>query len=480
MTQEVELKLELPPEAVDFFLGSAILPQHSERAQMRSVYFDTPDRQLQAEGLSLRIRRSGKERIQTVKAQDGAGSGLFARAEWEMKVSRDAPVLDARTPVAALLGEAVAAIEPAFEVDVERRTWTVDEKGARVEMVLDQGRVQAGERQAPICEIELERKSGELAALFGLARRIDTELPVRLGVLAKSERGYQLLGAAPAAFKAEPVRMAPHISTEAAFQAVALACMRHYRLNEALLLDHYDPQALHQARVAVRRLRSALTIFKPILPQDDRERFRVELHWLAGMLGQARDLDVLAEKTAEGALREQIEISQVKVRAQVIDALQTHRVRGLMLDLLEWLTMGAGQVDGAARELRKEEAQAFAARRLAHFRRRVVRGGRAMKKLDDEARHAVRKEAKKLRYASEFFAGLFTRKQERRRQGRFIKRLSRLQDELGALNDLVSEPDILARYGLVGDGPRPKAKKRLIAAAADAHGALADARRFWR
>lgn len=482
VTQEVELKLELAHEAVDSFLQSAILPAESEQADLRSIYFDTPDRQLHAEGLSLRIRQSGTERVQTVKADEGdGGGGLFARAEWEMKVSDDVPVIDTRTPVAALLGEEMHTIEPAFAVEVGRRSWLLSEGSDRIEMALDQGMVRAGERQAPICEIELERKAGEAAALFRIARDIDAQVPVRLGVIAKSERGYQLLEAVRHAFKAEPVRLTPGMRTDAAFQTIARACLRHYRLNEALLLEQYDPLALHQARVAVRRLRSAFTIFKPILAEADRTRFQEELRWLAGMLGEARDLDVLAEQTSAGDLRDSIEAVQPEVHARVIEALHSHRVRGLLLDLLEWLTLGAGQVDGETQELRKEEAQRFAARRLAHLRRKVVKDGRGMKRLNDAARHEVRKDAKKLRYASEFFAGLFPQKSQHRRHARFIAALEGLQDDLGALNDLVSMPRILAQYGLIDRAEgSAKRRNRLIAAAADAHGELADAQRFWR
>ena len=485
LEQEIELKLDLSGDAAAVFTQSEFLPAKSNRAQLHAIYFDTPNRQLHAEGLSLRIRRSGAKRIQTVKADDGqGGAGLFARAEWEMKVTDDVPVIDTRTPVAAILGDDVAAIAPAFEVAVERQTWLVSEGRDRIELVLDQGLIHAGERQAPICEIELERKAGEAAALFQLARHIEAAVPVRLGVTAKAERGYQLLEAARAAFKAEPVRLRRGMRADEAFQAVARACMRHYRLNEALLLDHYDPQALHQARVAIRRLRSALTIFKPLLAEPDVVRFQGELRWLAGVLGEARNLDVLIEKTDEGALRDGIEAAQSKVHADVIEALQIHRVRGLLLDMAEWLTLGAGQVDADGQAVRQEDAERFAARRLRKFYRRVAKGGRRMAKLDDEARHEIRKDAKKLRYASEFFAGLFVDKRRRRRHATFIDALADLQDDLGALNDLVSTPGILARHALadesgalIGDGKR---KKALVRAAAAAHGELVDAKRFWR
>lgn len=482
MKQEVELKLELPQDAVDAFERSTFLSSEGARAELQAVYFDTPDRQLKAQGFTLRIRRSGDERIQTVKADNGGG-GLFARAEWEMPVAQDEPVIDTRTPIAAALGDAVDMIAPAFHVDVERRTWLIAEDQAQTELVLDTGVVRAGERQAPICEIELESKAGEPASLFSLARRIEAVVPVRLGVAAKSERGYRLLAAASACFKAESVALKAGGRADDAFKAVVHSCVRHYRLNEDLLLDHYDPSALHQARVAVRRLRSALTLFKPMLVEADAIRFQDELRWLAKLLGEARDLDVLIERTEAGKFRDSLDAARVAIHAKVIDALESQRSRGLMIDIAEWLTLGAGKVDAEGEQLRGEPAEQFAARRLQHFHRWVVKHGRGMTKLDDERRHEIRKKAKKLRYASEFFAGLFSgTKKERRRYGRYIEALKELQEELGTLNDLVSTPVLLARHGLSGDARAvgsARSKQKLVAAA-EAHKELADAKRFWR
>lgn len=483
MNQEVELKLELPPEAVEAFERLAFLPVASGSAQLQSTYFDTADRQLRAHGFSLRIRRSGDDRIQTVKAGGGeGGAGLFARAEWEMPVMHDVPVIDARTPIAELLREDVSAIAPIFHVDVERRTWRLSDEASRIELALDRGRISAGERQAPICEIELELQAGEPAVLFALARKIAMGAPVRPGVLAKSERGYQLLEAARGAFKAEPVALKPGVRTDEAFQTIARACLRQYRLNEALLIDQYDPRALHQARVAIRRLRSALTIFKAILADEDVTRFQGELRWLAGVMGEARNLDVLTERTAAGPLRDRMEEERAPAQAKVRDALLSGRARAMLFDLVEWLALGAGLDRQVARE---EQVERFAARRLQHFYRRVAKGGRRMEELTDEARHEVRKNAKKLRYASDFFAGLFaTGKKHARRHAKFIGALETLQDDLGALNDLVSMPEIMERHGLADQAEDPgllkKRKKKLIGAVVRAHGELTDTPRFWR
>ncbi|AJR24880.1 MULTISPECIES: CYTH and CHAD domain-containing protein [Sphingobium] len=484
MNREVELKLELAPDAADAFGRLDWFPADSDVATLRSIYFDTAQRDLAGRGISLRIRRANGQRVQTVKADGEGGAGLFARAEWEMPVADDAPVLDARTPIAELLGQGVHGIQPVFHAEVERRRWIVRQDDALIELVLDRGQVSAGDRQAAICEVELELKSGSPGALFLLARRIDAEMPVRPGVLTKAERGYRLRDRLAAFVKAEPVALDPSMRAEEALSRIAGSCLRHYRLNEALLLDHYDPGALHQARVAIRRLRSALSLFRPMLAPADVERFQGELKWLAAMLGEARNLDVLAERVETEELRERWDAVRGEVHGRVQEWLRSARVRMLLIDLVEWLTLGAGLGGGKALAMRDEPAADFAARRLRRLRRRIAKEGRGLAGLSDEARHEVRKDAKKLRYASEFFAGLFEGRKARRRRGKFIAALEQVQSELGALNDLVAAPGLLAHYGLGGEEarlrPKRKRKRKLLGAAARAHEDLLEAPRFWR
>ncbi|MDO7836120.1 CHAD domain-containing protein [Sphingobium sp. HBC34] len=473
MQPEIELKLDILPEWTDALLEWPGLPPDNRVESLHATYFDTPDRLLAARGFSLRIRRSGRRRVQTVKASGKGGAGLFARDEWDMPVRGNVPVLDDRNPIAALLGDAVTAIAPIFTVEVERRIWLVNEGDATIELVLDIGMIHAEGRKDPVCEIELELKAGDPSALFALARRIDSDIPVRPGVLTKSERGYRLRDALPGAFKAEPVMCDPATDIGSAFVQVMAACLRQYRLNEALLLRHYRGEALHQARVAVRRLRSALTLFKPVLGKADRMRFRGELRWLGHLLGEARDLDVLLEQRAPGdPHRVTLEQAQADAHARVLDWLGSARVRMLMIDLVEWLASGpVRRKAGAA-------AAHLAARRLRRYRRRIAKRGRRLDRLTDEARHAVRKDAKTLRYGAAFFGSLFDRKRQRRRRKTFVAALERMQAELGALNDLVSAPRTLARYGLV-DAPSPVERDALLAAAAKAQADFADCKGFW-
>lgn len=478
--QEIELKLELSAAGADALEASGLFGATPRIVEQHAVYFDTPDHDLARAGLSLRIRRSGERRVQTVKA-GAAAAGMFVRSEWEFEVDSDAPALDDRVPVAALVGDKAERIAPLFTVRNERRLWDAD----GIEIALDRGSAIAGRRKAPICEVELEAKGGDAAALFALARRIGAVAPVQLGVLAKSARGYALLEGHGGATKAEPVDIGPAMDAAAAFEAIALACLRHFRLNAPLVGKKRDAAALHQARVALRRLRSALAIFKPMVAGRRAAALDGELRWLAGELGPARDLDVLGARAGKGPLADRIAAARTGAYAKARAALASDRARAALLDVAEWVAIGGWRTHKDNREIREMPARDFAAKALGRLRRKVKKRGRNLAELDDAARHELRKSAKKLRYAADFFAPLYSRKRERRRHAHFLAALEALQDRLGALNDRAAAPDLLRRLGLADD-PQAAAlldttdRHALIEAAAEAQDALADAKRFWR
>lgn len=485
MPEEIELKLELTSEAAAHAEGSALLAGNQTRMEQRSIYFDTPDHRLAEAGLSLRIRRSGRKRTQTIKVDREGAAGLFARSEWERGVRDDRPVLDDATPVRAVLDGRTDAIVPVFQVRVTRQSWDIREGETRIELVLDRGEILAGDRRSPLCEIELELKRGDPAALFAVARRIGALAPVRIGVLSKAERGYRLRGPLVDAFKAEPVALDHGMTAAQAFQHIARAGLRQYRLNEALLLQTRGAEALHQARLGLRRLRSAFSIYRAMLVGDDVARLRDDLRWLAGKLGDARDLDVLAAPPVAGELHRRLEGARDRAYAEVEQALASARVRSLMLDLAAWIADGPWLHEPATRMLREQPAAIFGAKALDRRLRKVTKDGHDLAALEDPARHEVRKDAKKLRYGAEFFRALFETDRHRRRYKKFIAALEQLQEDLGGLNDIASAPLILDRLGL-GDDPDAAAlltvdsRKALLEQAAGAVETLSRAKRFWR
>ena len=483
--EEVEIKLELSAAAFDALAIGDLFAGKPTIIRQHATYFDTPDHGLANAGFSLRIRKSDGKRLQTIKRDAGSAAGLFVRQEWEREVRGDRPVLDEATPIAALVananGNASAGIMPLFSIDTERRLWTID----GVEIALDRARIVAGERETSFYELEIEQKDGDFAQLFALAHHLVTTADVRLSVLSKAQRGYRLLGAAPVAARAAPIMLAAPITAQAAFAVIARACMVQFRLNEALLLATADSVALHQARVALRRLRSALSLNKALLADSRFPGLCADLRWLAARLGKARDLDVLIARAGDNFLREQLCKARAGAYRNAGRALRSVRARTLMIDLAAWIAIGDWRAAPETRAMRDLSARCFAVMVLDRQFRRLRTGGRNLANLDDRARHEVRKTAKKLHYAAGFYASLFDGKRERRRHKRFVAAVQALLDELGALNDLATVPGLLAALDLV-EQPQAamllgaEAKPGLLAAAAVACEALLDRKRFWR
>lgn len=487
MGDEIELKLDPAPDAAadaaSLFAHGALAGGPVTTVDLRTVYFDTPDQRLRAAGFSLRVRDDGVRRMQTLKAGEGAAAGLFVRPEWECEAPDGTPLIDDRTPLPALLGGDASMLAPVFELRVRRLARTMASGGATVEMLFDQGEVLAAGRRAPLCEIELELQDGDPAALYALARQIDAVAPVRLGVRTKSDRGLALLGPAQPSVGWVPGRLEAGMSTSAAFQANARATLRHYRLNETIYLETKSSEALHQARVALRRLRTLLGIHADMLADAEFAPLSDGLRLLAADLGAARDIDVLLAETPPGPLHEALARTAAEAHAATVAMLAGPRARHLMLDVSAWVTAGGWLHDPLTDDLRREAARLAAARTFDRLRRQVRRRGEKLADLGDEARHALRKTTKRLRYAIDFHAPLFDGRKERERRKRFSAVLARLQDRLGRLNDAAVAPTIIARLGLDSLAPAEAAevpRAKLLRQAAAARAELLDLKRFWR
>jgi triphosphatase len=481
VAQEIELKLEIPRDGVDALIASGILGVPREETRLHAIYFDTADRELHRHGHSLRIRTEGGKAVQTVKSGDAA-AGLFSRGEWELPVAGRRPVDDSRTPVSDLLAQGIDRLMPIFEVPDLRRSFDLRDGESTIDVALDQGEAQARGRSSAFCEVELELVAGQSTVLFALARRIDAVAHVRIGVLSKADRGYRLLDALPLAEKASHPVLTDDMTGAAAFAAIAASCIRQYRLNEAILLDHYAPEAVHQARIGIRRLRSAMVLFKGMLAGTERDAMNARLRDLAACLGEARDLDVLTEAVRTDPMRERLGHARGAAHAAMNRKLKAKATRMLLLDLSQWIADGAWLHDPATAPLREVRLREFADGALDKRRRTVAKHGKHLAELEPEARHRLRKDAKKLRYAAEFLAPLYAANAKRKK---FFKALEALQDDLGALNDRAAAEERLAALGMAGT---PEAEEflaswqneSLLDEAAERRQALLAAKPFWK
>jgi inorganic triphosphatase YgiF len=458
---ETELKLSIAPGDVAALRRLALLKDLAVRPPvtrlLRTTYFDTPKLKLAAQGLELRVRRSGRSSVQTLKTVAAPGASLHQRHEWASRVAGTQPRLDvlfdmvgADTVPGHVITERGLArkLTPVFESDVRRTTWTLRlPRGTEVELALDQGWLRHGEARAQLCEIELELLGGELSGLFELALQLQDHVHLRINRLGKAARGYALLasGARPpaGAAKARPLRLEAGMTIEQGFQAIATNCLAQLLDNEAAVAERADPEGIHQMRVGLRRLRTALGLFRPwvALPQNARE----ELEWLGTVLGRSRDADVLAQSTlrtvveicpGELALQPLLRSSMARaarLRREAAAAVASPRQARLALQLCAWIhTFGWRDGLDAASSLAIGQP-------LVPHARQVVR--RSRHKLHEAARrlpadpsdelHRVRIAAKRARYATEFFRTLLPARETTQR----IARMTDLQERLGSIND---------------------------------------------
>ncbi len=487
--REIELKLEVEPRAAAS-VGSDIGLGKGRAMRLLATYYDTPEGSLRKRGISFRVRRNGDAYVQTIKVARGTASGLFDREEWETPLAGERPDLSAID--AAGLRDSLAdpsewnALRPIFTVDVERTNWRTNLENGSAEVVLDLGSVLADGAEDTVAELEIELTDGPPDLLFGLARRVADAVPVRLGVLTKSERGYRLLdGKAGRPTKAEPLRLPPDATTAEAFATIVQACLRHYRLNEPLVARR-DADALHQARVALRRLRSAFSLFRDVVADERFEDLSNAVRRQTGLLGDARNLDILLHRLGSapeaGPAFRHLQSEREAAYDHVLEELDSDRARRLPLDLLEWAEIGAWR--STTKPDATLPAREFAGQVLDRYRRRVTKRGKGLRHLDPEKRHKVRIEAKKLRYASEFFTSLFDGKKQTRRAKTFLSALEDLQTALGELNDIATGEALTRELSAKGiDLPVAaggKGERKLLREADAAYDRLVDAKRFWR
>jgi inorganic triphosphatase YgiF len=483
MAVETELKLLLPPDAAAGILRRPALrglfsptaealaaSDESDAAtasspglhrhKLDSVYYDTLDQWLSRHGMALRVRRIGRKRIQTLKAPVPGPDGLQNFQEIEAEIASDRPQLAAITDtklVRRLEREKVwRRLRPVFETKFQRTAFLIARDNATIEMAIDQGSIIAGGRRRPLSEIELELKSGEPHALYDfaeqLALQLAEEVPIRLGAETKAARGYALAeGIEPVPHKATAIALPPDMSTEEAFSAIVNNCLDQLRANEEAVLTIEDDEAIHQFRVALRRLRAIVSAYRDLVDDDVHAMISIDLRWLQRQFGPARDLDVLIAETlkpihnrlraqpAFDLLLETAEHARAEARRSAHLAIENPRYVVMLIQLYRRLHSGDWRRASGRARLGAPIAD-FARPLLQSRHKRLMRLGTRYQVLPEPELHRLRILAKKMRYAAEAFHSLYKPKPVKK----YVSSLAAIQDSLGSLNDAFVSRQILS------------------------------------
>lgn len=458
IASEIELKLTARPDDLPKLKRALVAMSRgapAEPAALVSTYYDTPDRALARRGMVLRIREKEGRFTQTVKIEAAPGEGWLVRGEWEDAVCGNRPHLDAPHSGRHVPKELAGALRPVFATEVTRSTIILaPDRAVRIEAAIDEGEIRAGRRIEPISEIELELRQGPITLLYDIAERLLDAAPLHIEARSKAERGYRLSGAArdPEAVHAEPVALDPDLSGRAALLRIARSCLGQFLRNRPAALTQ-NPEGVHQMRVALRRLRAALSAFKGELPASERRRTVAALRRLTRSLAGARNLDVLADELlppVRAALPQETDLDHLATAvdwarrnayARLQEEILSPRFTALILHLLHGFeTWGTAPSGDPAETPAGPPIAGLAPRLIDRHRRAVRRRGKGFRRQNARQRHRLRIAVKKLRYTIEMFGSLFAAVHS----AKFVKRLRRLQDELGYANDVRVAHELIA------------------------------------
>ena len=452
--QQLELKVELSKSELKRLggelrcedLASGLPPG----TRQRTVYFDTPEHNLHATGLSMRLRRQDGHWLQMIKADRHAAEGTQV-LELQSPVAMREPDLAkiANRKVRRAVQNAVrgTSLNPVFEAVVRRTSRKIKAKSSKAALAVDGG-VQPGEGTTDVGDAELELKAGSADGLLLAVEKLLGAHEIKLGRQSKLEHAYRRSKQSESRAKpgkARPVRIARKYSCREAFSAILASAIEQIAVSRQAVLHTDDPEGAHQLRIGLRRLRSALRALRPLVDGGSLRAFERSAREMGRCVGMVRDADVLisgieapiariaSDKSGFAELRDALVSHQHAKREEVRSALGGSQWAKLHLYLMLW-PRTLEERDELAKPVTEH------ARRILHKAwRKVAKLGRRLDRLDAEQRHEMRKALKELRYQAEFFAPLFKKHATRK----FIEQLKALQDVFGYVNDARMAPRLL-------------------------------------
>lgn len=448
---EFELKFVGAPGEIaklpnsDFF--RAVAPKGAWE-KLSSTYYDTPDGSFADAELSLRLREEGAKLVQAVKAR---GGNAVTRAEYERELQSDRhfPKKTGDAKIDRYIKAHRSEITPIARISVDRWSANISFKDTLIELAVDVGSAeswdQTGKRlTCPMAEVELELLDGNPVDVFGFARLLIANAQVRMGAGTKLGTAMALRLPDDELPPSQKISVTPEtIAVDALTMLLDATATRLASLQRSIV-EYRSPEGIHQMRVALRRLRAVARVYRPYLRSNKIKKLAQRAKVYAGILGTARDWDVLLGETIPStqsndyapigirALKANAEAERAIAWGAVIEAIDHPDFTEFLLELTEACVVTGWAND--SRKFMRQPIKVFAPEILDRALGRVqglsqtLDGSEAL-----SARHPMRIALKKLRYPVQLFRSAYP-KSERKD---YMRGLSMLQDAFGTINDAV-------------------------------------------
>ena len=471
-SRPLRLLLDLDPEQAAALAKVELVQAHAPKRpvmrRLRQVFWDTPGLTIGRQGIGFAIETVGRRRQQLLRPIGAAPTGgrFLAPVTAPLEGDRLDPARLAFLPgvdvgqVSRLLP---ADLVPVMALDLHRTTWQIQWGETRLGLTLERAEVEATAGRLSPCQLELALQAGPAQGLYEFAAKLHHVLPFRLTTHDAVQQAYRLV-AGEDWWRVEPGRapaLDADMTVEQGILAIGRAAVADVRVEIAGLDLAMSADQIHRARVALRRLRSVLSVFGKALPDQPRRVLSRDLATLATALGQAREWDVFAASTLApllAALGDERGLKGLGFTAAVLReraaadahaAVAASDFMGLSLRLGAWFDAGLWPEPPSAEAaaLLAEPLGRYALMLLKKGHRRFLASGDHLSEANAGELHGLRIDAKRLRYITEFFRPLFPGKAGRR----YVAALRDIQDILGTLNDAVVARGLAAKLAAQDD-----------------------------
>jgi len=445
---EIEIKFVVPREKRTALLEALRFGGIKSR-RLRATYYDTQDGKLAKLGLTIRLRKEGRGWIQTAKMRT---SDPLVRLEHNVDVPtpqhQEIPELILARHDGSDVGAAIsnalqslpsqqreAALIERFHINVLRRTRTEYLGDSKVEMAFDTGNIRCGERSMPVCELEMELKSGAIENMFRLAEIWEIRTGLHIYTPSKAVRGGNLvagrIGADPYTAVNQKIK---RNEGKTGFLVLTLqSCLRQIMGNVSEISSGAkDEEFIHQLRIGLRRIRTALRELSKFSTNID-PSWEPVFSRIFHELGTHRDIAAVLPKVLEAMHECGIDYgwkapsgSDIVTPLMTVNAVDFQRA---MLSVLAYchITLRDEEHQKHAHSILKKKIE----RLLGKLHTQIAVDARHFSTLTTVRRHGLRKRLKRLRYLSEFAGSLF----DAHRVKRYLKDWKKTQDALGTYND---------------------------------------------
>lgn len=462
---EIELKLKLiDPHRYHEILQDDAFFHRQDAGQpvitdYETTYYDTADCRLMQHGFAYRIRKSGEQFTATVKDSGSSHGGLHIRGEWNKDITDNTPdvAFFCDLPIGEALQDIVGgdSLIPIFATVFQRTAidWIGDD-GSVIELAADNGQILSGDHCEPICEIELELKSGHIASVLKLGAALAERYPLAVEERSKFLRGLVLAGIQTPEPSSYILELKKKNALQPEVQKIFSFCLHEIIIAQTqYLATPDDPEVIHQFRIKLRQFRSLLSFFRPLLGQEEYDTVQAQLKQLGNQLSYIRELDVLAADWNQlvhtcpdilgkaAALTKVLTAERDKERAAIYEQAVQGTATATLLNIWAWvLEREWVQLPDEDLLVGDYVCQRFQKRLTA-----VVKGMKKIDGCDYTAIHALRIQAKKLRYVAHILAPVMQKEHKKA-----LAYARRLQSQLGKICDaqrhIVILRDVSTKY----------------------------------